>query len=141
MNESSILVAFVYLIFVVIGIVGLKLLKRVWKKIPLIIYILLFLSPLVIYIPSELNTLIYGNEFADVRHETGFSSDVVYYKVMSVRDDEATLFYVEGKDGKHEAGNVYYFRKENAIWVLDGWRTIWSNTGGSASENIFPPYF
>ena len=58
-----------------------------------------------------------------------------YTKILKYRKDSAKLYYVEqGMTG----GHVLCIAKQNGIWTVVEWRTIWSDTGGSASGIIYP---
>jgi hypothetical protein len=132
-----------YLVFVGTVTTLFWLIKKVYKnKIIILLYTLVMVSPFLLYLPVELNTYLYGKDFKSVELNTGFNSSIVYYKVFSINDKEAKLFYVEGKNGSHDMGNFYRFAKENGKWKYYKWeRTMWTNLGGSASEFTVPPYF
>jgi hypothetical protein len=143
MQEALFNVFAIYLFFTGITTTLFWLISRVYKnKMVMLLYIIILVSPFFLYIPIELKTYLYGKDFKNVQVETGFQQQIVYYKVFSINEKEAKLFYVEGENGNHNIGNFYYFVKENGKWKFHRWgQTIWTNLGGSASEFIVPPYF
>ena len=143
MEEALFHVVIRYILFIGIVSTLFWLIRKVFKnRIVMISYIFVVLSPLLLYIPVEVNTFLYGKEFRAVEIDTGLNPPVVYYKVFSINKNEAELFFVEGENGYHGVGNFYYFVKENGKWKFNRWgRTMWTNYGGSASEFTVPPYF
>lgn len=143
MSEPLFHVSIIYLLFVGIITVLFRLIRKAFSnKIILLLYIFVLISPLFLYIPVELNTYLYGNEFKNVEIDTGFEQSTIYYKVFSIDAKEAKLFYVEGENGKRSFGTFYYFEKENGKWEFKEWgELMWTNLGGSASEFTVPPYF
>ena len=143
MQEALFLVFVIYLFFVGIVTILFWLIRKVFKnKIIIFLYITVLASPIFLYIPVELNTYLYGQDFKDIEIDIGFNSPIIYYKVFFINDREAKLFYVEGENGNHNIGNFYHFVKENGKWKFQRWeRTMWTNLGGSASEFTVPPYF
>ncbi|MCL6560179.1 MAG: hypothetical protein K6U74_15575 [Firmicutes bacterium] len=118
-----------------------KVIRAVAKvNISTIIIVLLALSPLLAYIPVEINTIIYGKQFKFIE-EQPTNIPIIYYKVFSINKEEAKLFIVRGKNNKHEIGSFYWFKKVNDKWLPSHSKTVWTNLGGSASEFTFPPYF
>ena len=100
MIEAIIQALFLYILFfVIITIIFWLIRKVIKKKIMMLFYIIIILSPFAFYLPVEYNTCLYGNEFKDVDINTGFNQHFVYYKVFSIDDHHATLFYVEGEIG------------------------------------------
>ena len=135
-------VIFIYSIFFAIVTKLFSLVrKRIKRKIIAVLYIIILLSPSFWYVPIEINTYLHGYEFSDVDIETGFNLPTVYYKVFSYTDTEAKLYYVEGKNGKHQVGKYYTFIKHDGVWARQSWGCVWTDLGGSASETTFPPYF
>ena len=143
MQEALVQVLALYLLFIGAITTLFWLIGKDYKnRIITFLYILVLVSPILLYTPIELNTYIYGKDFKDVKVNTGFNQPVVYYKVFFINDKEAKLFYVEGENRHHEMGNFYDFVKENGNWKFDRWeRTMWTNLGGSASKFTMPPYF
>lgn len=143
MGEPIAQVTILYLFFVGIVSIAYRLLRIVLKnKVIKLLYILFLISPFFLYIPVELKTYLYGKEFQNVKIDTGFNRPVIYYKVFSIDDQKATLFYVEGDNGNHDYGTFYHFVKVNGKWEFEEWgRLMWTNLGGSASEFTLPPYF
>ena len=58
-----------------------------------------------------------------------------YIKVLTYRKDAAKIYYVEEKMA---GGHVLLLEKNDGVWTLNEWNTIWSGVGGSASGVIFP---
>jgi hypothetical protein len=143
MSEAIVQVSILYLFFaIVVTTIFLLIHKRIRNRLITFLFIILLISPSFLYIPIEINTYKYGKEFKNIKIDTGFNSPVIYYKVFSISETESELFYVEGKNGKHDMGNFYYFTKINGKWEFNKWgRTMWTRTGGSASEFTLPPYF
>jgi len=142
MTEAILQVVIFYLIFAAIVTAVFRGFKKIKKgKLIKVVYILILLSPGLFYIPVEVKTFLYEKEFKDVKLDSMCGGQVVYYKVFSIDDNKATVFYVEGKNGEHGSGSFYYFMKENGQWKQYKWETVWTNGGGSASEFILPPYF
>lgn len=141
MLEGLVLVVLAYLLFITVMFVVIGVIKKVSHvKITALIYVLAVLSPILIYIPAEVNTLLHYDEFKDVSIGAGDSSDIAYFKVISLNDTEAKLFYVEGIDGKHSSGSYYFFERVNGKWIKSSSKTVWSHYG-SASDVAFPPYY
>lgn len=143
MGEPIAHVTLLYLLFMGIVSIIYRLFRIVFKnKIIKLIYTLILISPFFLYIPVELKTYLYGKEFQNVKINTGFNGPVIYYKVFSIDDKKAKLFFVEGDNGKHDYGAFYHFVKENGKWKFERWgKVMWTNLGGSASEFTLPPYF
>ena len=143
MQEAILQAVLLYVLYIIIISLLFRLAKKVRRrKIILFVFIVLLLSPLTLYLPVEYHTYLHGREFEDVKIDTGFSGPVIYYKIYGINNDEATLFYVEGEEGRHECGNLYRCVKEDGKWVFDDWLgTVWTEKGGSASEFILPAYF
>lgn len=80
-------------------------------------------------------TLLHGNEFKEVYKETTMIGDIDYLRVLDYSDTYANVYYVsENKTG----GDVLQFINRNNVWECSSWKTVWSGTGGSASEVIWP---
>jgi len=143
MGEPLVQLTFLYMIFLAIVIACGKIIEKyIKKKLRKIVYTLVLISPILLYIPTEINTLLYGNEFKGVKIETGFNLPVIYYKVLSIDSNKAELFYVEGENGSHDVGEIYRFVKENGKWTFTGWwQTVWTNSSGNAADFTVPPYF
>lgn len=87
MQEALFQVIIVYLIFAVVVTALFGIIRKTSKnKSFVFIFILILISPSFLYIPVELNTYLYGKEFQDVEIETGYESEVIYYKVFSIDD-------------------------------------------------------
>lgn len=143
MYEALIQAVVMYLFFITIVTCIYWLIKKKFSnKLFAIIYILILISPFFSYISVEINTYLYGKEFKDVKIDSVYNRSVIYYKVFSINDRKAKLFYVEGENGSRDVGNIYDFVKEDGKWKFKKWEsTIWTNLGGSASEFTVPPYF
>lgn len=141
MIEPLIKISIIYILFAVIVLLVFKLVNRL-IKLHWLVLIIGLLSPLLLYLPTEIRTFKYGSQFSTFTINTGFNLPVVYYRVFSINDKNAKLFIVEGKGGKHQVGNFYWFSKEEGQWQFNGkWETVWSSNGGSASKFTVPPYF
>lgn len=136
-------VAVIYLLFIcVVSILFWVIRKFIRNKLITVLFSLILISPFSLYIPIEVNTYLHGKEFKNVKIETMCSGKVIYHKIFSINNKKAKLFFVQGKNGQHEAGNFYYFVKKNGKWKFDSWgQTMWVKSGGSASEFTLPPYF
>ena len=142
MGEPILQVIFIYsLFFWIVTIPFLFVKKRFKRRIILIVYISILLSPSLFYIPIEINTYLHGYEFKDIQIDNEWNLPTIYYKIFSINDNEAKIFYVEGENGKHQIGKMYTFIKKDGKWTYCNWSPIWTNLGGSASETTFPPYF
>lgn len=142
MGEPLFQVIFLYFLFFLIVRKLFSLIqKRIKGKILMIIYIIILLSPSLLYVPIEVNTYLYGYQFKNIQIENGYDIPTIYYKIFSISDNEAKLFYVQGENGEHRVGNFFTFVKENGTWKYHGrGSTVWSKFG-SASEFTIPPYF
>lgn len=59
-----------------------------------------------------------------------------FFKVLSCNGQNAKVYYV-GKD--YSDGEILTFVKKDGKWVYDEWnKTVWTNSGGSADEVIWP---
>lgn len=138
MFEAIMQVILIYILFVIITTVLFLLIKKKCKyKIIAILYYLIIVSPFFLYLPVEINTYLYGKEFENIKIETGFNNTAIYYKVFSIKDKQAKLFFVEGENRDHDVGIFYYFKKENEELKLYSWETVWTNLGGSVSELLY----
>ena len=107
------------------------------KKRCVIILIICFIMLIMLWMSSfikcEILTARYKNEFIGQYKQTNMISNVDYFKILKYTDDVATVYYVS----KNSAGNVVFFTKENGLWVMKQWETVWSKTG-SADGFIWP---
>jgi hypothetical protein len=55
-------------------------------------------------------------------------------KVLNYSEEIATIYY-KGESG----GDILEFRRENNIWVLNRWVTVWSRQG--SADDFMWPYF
>lgn len=143
MGEPLGQVIILYLFFVgIVSILYLIARKLIKNRVILYCYLFVLISPFLIYVPVEVRTFLYGDQFKNVEIDTGLNGPVVYYKVFSITESEAKLFFVEGENGYHGAGMLYGFVKEDGEWQFASWEgVVWTNYGGSASEFTVPPYF
>lgn len=80
------------------------------------------------------------DEFKDAYKQNTMLGEMKYFKILEYkpyRTDVALVYYVsKGNAG----GDVLTFRYnyENDLWEEISWVTIWSGSGGSASEVIWP---
>ncbi len=85
-------------------------------------------------IKCDVLTLLHHNEFKNIYTEKyGLETD--YFKVLEYQDDYARVYYVTVGN---TLGEVLTLKKNNGNWVVSSCKTIWSGTGGSASEVIWP---
>lgn len=78
------------------------------------------------YARVEILTNKYGDQFQDLYKQTNIISDIEYLKVLKYENDSATICYISRE---HQSSNVIIFVRQNEVWTLDSWDTIWSKTG------------
>lgn len=84
----------------------------------------------------EILTAKYHEDFETAyRQNAMLPEKMEYFKVLRCDGKTAEVYYV-GKDMTH--GDVLSFENQNGVWVETAWNTIWSGTGGSASDVIYP---
>ncbi len=98
----------------------------------IIAFILIWLASL---LKCEILTWIYHDDFEYAYTNNTMLGDMEYFKVLKCDGENAEVYYV-GKD--MTGGNVLTFEKQDGSWVETRWDTIWSGTGGSASDVIYP---
>lgn len=109
----------------------MKIIKRIFNCL-----IILFLAVWVISLcKCEILTYLHGHEFSEIYNENAMLGEIEYFRVLKYSSDFAEVYYV-GKD--HCGGDILTFVKENKKWKYSGWETVWSGSGGSASEVIWP---
>ena len=109
------------------------------KRMGLIIAAVIVGSLLLIWgaslIRCEILTAKYYDDFADAHAQNTMLGDMEYFKVLRCDGKTAEVYYV-GRD--MSGGNVLTFEKQDGVWKQIKWETIWSGTGGSASDVIYP---
>lgn len=107
---------------------------KILRNTLLIIIVVFVLYWLLSIIKCEIYTYKYGEIFKNIEvHDIDgihFIEDGI--KVIKCSDECAAVYC----DSKY-SGNLYNFKKENNMWVYDGWDTIWSRSG-SADGFIWP---
>lgn len=81
----------------------------------------------------EILTLQYGNEFVELYKQTHMIADVDYLKIIHYNSNKAEVYFVT----KHKCGNILKFIKNNNLWAMEDWETIWSQSG-SADGFVWP---
>ena len=105
--------------------------KKLFYKIGIILVLLLIITfP---YIKAEYLTIRYGHEFIGLESQTNMLNSSRYHKVFNYSDTTATVFYVS------DSGDLIAFVKNEGVWKLKKWETIWSKSG-SADGFIWPYY-
>ena len=110
---------------------SMKLKKRVLTVICML--------PVLIWIGSllkcDIYTVLYSNEFDTVYKEYTMIGEIDYLKVLKYNENEATIYYVSNEK---MGGDIVEYLKIDNKWVFHKWKTIWSGSGGSASDVIWP---
>ena len=83
----------------------------------------------------ELFTAFWGEELMQMQDCPSILRSPEYIKVLTYRKDAAKVYYVEEEMA---GGHVLSLEKNDGVWSLKEWNTIWSGVGGSASDVIFP---
>ena len=87
-------------------------------------------------IKCEILTAKYYDDFKTAHlQNTMLREELEYFKVLRCNGKTAEVYYV-GRD--MSGGNVLTFEKQDGVWKQIKWETIWSGTGGSASDVIYP---
>jgi hypothetical protein len=111
--------------------------------------ILLLICPFIPYLVVEINTSAYGQTFYNViknSEGTGVSGQIYMLKVLQISRIDAAIYVVSpcdssGKELVNCVGAVIEFRRDTDGWKFTGNRnTMWSDCG-TASGEVFPPYF
>ena len=110
------------------------------KKFSKILIIGIIIFPIIIWLfalmKCEVLTLLHGDEFEKIYQENTMIGDIDYLKILDYSDTSARVYYV---GYKKSGGDVLIFEKQNGVWKYAAWeQTVWSGTGGSASEVIWP---
>ena len=79
----------------------------------------------------------YSGEFKDMYKQTGFFDETEYLMVIDIDEKTATVCYVIKK---HAASIIVEFEKNEDVWQMKNWYTIWSKTG-SADSLYWPMFF
>ncbi len=107
------------------------------KKILIIISIVLVSFFVLLWIGSllkcEILTYKHRCEFADLYQQTNMIDDVDFLKVIDYSDTTAQVYYVS----KGTFGILMIFNKEKNEWLVENWRTVWSEVG-SADGFLWP---
>lgn len=85
------------------------------------------------YAHNELLTWKYGKEFIGLQESTNMIGEVEFLKVLAYSNNSARVYYVGN------SGNILSFIKNNNVWQMKSWDTIWSETG--SAEAFIWPYF
>ena len=100
--------------------------------------IVIVVIPIVIWISSLINCEIltqkYYADFEQAYTQNTMLGEMEYFKVLRCDENNAEVYYVS--KGMTDA-NVLTFKKQNGIWQVISWETIWS-ASGSASDVIYP---
>ena len=109
--------------------------KLTWTVIAMILAVLLLIWGASL-IKCEILTAKYYDDFKTAHlQNTMLREELEYFKVLRCDGDTAEVYYV-GKGMTR--GDVLTFEKQAGVWVETYWETIWSGTGGSASDVIYP---
>ena len=104
-------------------------------KVLIAIVLLLVLVWVFCLVCCEVMTIFFSDGLMQMENRPTMLAKPEYVKVLKYGKNSAKLYYVEeGMAG----GHVLYLEKVNGMWTAVEWHTIWSGTGGSASDIVFP---
>jgi hypothetical protein len=84
-------------------------------------------------VKCEFLTSKHGKEFVGLELQTNLLDQAEILKVLHYSEITATVYY---KD--IYGGNILEFRKENNVWILNRWITVWSKQG--SADGFMWPY-
>ena len=104
-------------------------------KILFVILLALLLAWVACLVCCEWFTFLYGDQLMQIQNRPILIGEPEYIKVLQIRKNSAKVYFVEENMA---GGHVLYLTKDNGIWTVTEWNSVWSGTGGSASSVQFP---
>ena len=104
-------------------------------KVLIAIFLLLLLVWVFCLACCEVMTLFFCDGLMQMEDRPTMLTEPEYVKVLKYGRNSAKLYYVEEDMA---GGHVLYLAKYDGMWTAVEWHTIWSGTGGSASDIVFP---
>jgi hypothetical protein len=87
---------------------------------------------------NEVKTLLYGKMFPYPNSVYLMCGEMNFMKVLDISDANARIYFVSGN---RSLGTTAEFTRNGELWECESWGTVWSSTGGSADEFVWPYWY
>lgn len=113
---------------------------KIFRNIILLLVCVFLINWISALIKCEVRAHQHYDEFKDAYKQNTMLGDIEYFKVLRYRPNRTEIAQVYYVGKGHSWGDVLTFKYsyESESWEEISWSTIWSGTGGSASEVIWP---